>query len=171
MNHFSSLESLDVTLFVVASNLEEHWEEHVNSAVKSRSYRLARSSRCSSMEVNELKPYKLLYTFFWYSLGLSLRSVLKKCLPSKLFLDHQWFHGSPSYSAEHSPSGNSATSTRYPVLEDPRVALKFPDGPGQQGLEVHVSRVEDHSHDVDLPDHGIRSLTISILVLNSTSSP
>nr|WP_155812263.1 hypothetical protein [Metallosphaera yellowstonensis] len=36
MNHFSSLESLDVTLFVVASNLEEH----VNSAVKSRSYRL-----------------------------------------------------------------------------------------------------------------------------------
>jgi len=41
VNHFSSLESLDVTLFVVASNLEEH----VNSAVKSRSYRLARSSR------------------------------------------------------------------------------------------------------------------------------
>jgi hypothetical protein len=60
VNHFSSLESLDVTLFVVASNLEEH----VNSAVKSRSYRLARSSRCSSMEVDELKPYKLLCTFF-----------------------------------------------------------------------------------------------------------
>ncbi|AWS00338.1 IS256 family transposase [Metallosphaera hakonensis] len=40
LSYFSSQESLDTTLFVIASNLEEHWEKHVNSAVKSHSYRL-----------------------------------------------------------------------------------------------------------------------------------
>ncbi|BBD73485.1 hypothetical protein HS1genome_1874 [Sulfodiicoccus acidiphilus] len=38
MSYFSSQESLDTTLFVMASNLEEGWERHFNSAVKSQSY-------------------------------------------------------------------------------------------------------------------------------------
>ena len=46
-----------------------------------------------------------------------------------------------------------------PALEDPRVPLEFPDGLGEQGLGVHLPRVEDHPDDVEVVrEHGHQGL-------------